>query len=157
MSRLRQPRTVGRFASLGGAFVALVAVLFVDAAFFTAAAQGVDVDPEVLAAEAARVAVMAEAHSKTVAIFPPEGNGGGSGVLISPDGYALSNFHVVHGSEKHMKCGLADGRSYDAVVVSIDPVGDVALIKLLRPRGFSIRRIGRQRSGARRRLGVRFR
>ena len=97
---------------------------------FAARASAVDVDPEVLAAEAARVKVMAEARSKTVAIFPPEGNGGGSGVLISADGYALSNFHVVHGSEKHMKCGLSDGRSYDAVVVGIDPVGDVALIKL---------------------------
>ncbi len=99
-------------------------------ATFVAPCRAVEVDPEVLAAEAARVAVMAEARSKTVAIFPPEGNGGGSGVLISADGYALSNFHVVKGSEKHMKCGLSDGRSYDAVVVGIDPVGDVALIKL---------------------------
>ncbi|MCE9604187.1 MAG: trypsin-like peptidase domain-containing protein [Planctomycetia bacterium] len=89
-----------------------------------------DVERDVLDAEAARVAVMAEARSKTVAIFPPEGNGGGSGVLISADGYALSNFHVVKGSEKFMKCGLSDGRSYDAVVVGIDPVGDVALIKI---------------------------
>lgn len=99
-------------------------------ATFVAPCRAVDVDPEVLAAEAARVAVMAEARSKTVAIFPPEGNGGGSGVLITADGYALSNFHVVKGSEKHLKCGLSDGRSYDAVVVGIDPVGDVALIKL---------------------------
>lgn len=89
-----------------------------------------EVDRAVVDAEARRVAVMAEARSKTIAIFPPEGNGGGSGVLITPDGYALSNYHVVTGSEKHMKCGLSDGKAYDAVVVGIDPVGDVALIKL---------------------------
>jgi len=88
------------------------------------------VDQDVVKAEAARVAVMAEARTKTVAIFPPEGNGGGSGVLISADGYALSNYHVVKGAEKFMKCGLSDGKSYDAVCVGIDPVGDVALIKI---------------------------
>jgi serine protease Do len=92
--------------------------------------RAIDVDPEVLQAQAKRAAVMAEARSKTVCIFPPTGEGGGSGVLITPDGYALSNYHVVNGSEKHMKCGLSDGRAYDAVVVGIDPVGDVALIKL---------------------------
>ena len=100
------------------------------AAIIAPRAEAVEIDAAVLAAEAERVAVMAEARTKTVAIFPPEGNGGGSGVLITPDGYALSNFHVVKGAEKHMKCGLSDGKSYDAVVVGIDPVGDVALIKL---------------------------
>lgn len=102
----------------------------------------VEVDKDVAAAEAARVAVMAEARTKTVAIFPPEGNGGGSGVLISADGYALSNFHVVKGAEKHLKCGLSDGRSYDAVTVGIDPVGDVALIKLFGRDDFPFAELG---------------
>jgi S1-C subfamily serine protease len=52
-------------------------------------------------------------------------------VVISPDGYALSNFHVTNEAGKAMKCGMADGRLYDAVIVGIDPTGDVALIKLL--------------------------
>jgi serine protease Do len=96
----------------------------------TSVASAAEVDQDVVKAEAERVAVMAEARSKTVAIFPPEGNGGGSGVLISADGFALSNYHVVKGAEKFMKCGLSDGKSYDAVCVGIDPVGDVALIKI---------------------------
>jgi serine protease Do len=128
MTKVRFPIARLRAKALLGA-----AARFGAAAWLAAAAQvaaAVDVDPQLLDAEKARVAVMAEACSKTVAIFPPEGNGGGSGVLISADGYALSNFHVVRGSEKAMKCGLSDGRSYDAVVVGIDPVGDVALIKL---------------------------
>jgi S1-C subfamily serine protease len=106
------------------------------------AARAVEVDARILDAEKARVAVMAEARSKTVAIFPPEGNGGGSGVLISADGYALSNFHVVRGSERAMKCGLSDGRSYDAVVVGIDPVGDVALVKIFGRDDFPFAELG---------------
>ena len=102
----------------------------------------VEVDPAVTEAEARRAAVMAEARSKTVAIFPPSGQGGGSGVLITADGYALSNFHVVTGSEKHMKVGLSDGRAYDAVVVGIDPVGDVALIKLFGRTDFPVAEFG---------------
>ena len=51
-----------------------------------------------------------------------------------------------------MKCGMADGKLYDAVLVGIDPVGDVALIKLLGPRRLPLRRTGRQRQGARGRL-----
>jgi serine protease Do len=66
-----------------------------------------------------------------VAIFGNGGQGGGSGVVISADGYALSNFHVTSGSGNFMKCGLNDGVLYDAVIVGIDPTGDVALIKLL--------------------------
>jgi serine protease Do len=89
------------------------------------------VDEAVLKAEADRVAVLAKAREAAVAIFAAGGGGGGSGVVISHDGYALSNFHVTKGAGDAMKCGMADGRMYDAVIVGIDPVGDVALIKLL--------------------------
>jgi serine protease Do len=95
------------------------------------AAAHAQVDPDVLAAEAARVAVVERASSATVAIFAGGGQGGGSGVVISPDGYALSNFHVTHECGAAMKCGLADGKLYDAVIVGLDPTGDVALVKLL--------------------------
>src|SRR5206468_9974444 len=43
----------------------------------------------------------------------------------------LTNFHVVQGLGPVMQCGLADGVLYDAVLVGVDKVGDVALIKLL--------------------------
>ena len=64
-------------------------------------------------------------------VFAAGGKGGGSGVLISPEGYALSNFHVVKPAGTAMKCALNDGKLYDAVVVGVDPVGDVALIKMI--------------------------
>jgi serine protease Do len=95
------------------------------------AGAAIDVDPAVRAAEARRVAVVEGASRPTVAVFAPGGQGGGSGVVISPDGYALSNFHVTQACGTAMKCGMVDGRLYDAVIVGVDPTGDVALIKLL--------------------------
>jgi S1-C subfamily serine protease len=66
-----------------------------------------------------------------VAVYAPDNSAsGGSGVIISPDGYALTNFHVVQPCGPHMRCALNDGNLYDAVIVGIDPTGDVALIKL---------------------------
>ncbi len=85
---------------------------------------------EVAEAEAARIKMLDRARSATVAIFGRGGQGGGSGVCISPDGYVLSNFHVTS-ANPHMNVGMADGKLYDAVLVGLDPTGDVALIKLL--------------------------
>ena len=93
------------------------------------AARG-DVDVAVLQAERQRVEVIRTASRAAVAIFAGEA-GGGSGVLVSPDGYALTNFHVVQPAGPAMRCGLDDGRLYDAVLVGLDPTGDVALIRLL--------------------------
>src|SRR5262245_49342311 len=91
----------------------------------------------VLNAEQARIAAIQKAVKTAVAVFANEGNGGGSGVVISPDGYTLTNFHVAQPAGSYMKCGMADGRLYDAVIVGIDPTGDVALIKLLGRDDFS--------------------
>jgi S1-C subfamily serine protease len=99
-------------------------------------------DPEVAAAEQQRIAVVNQVSPSVVAIFSPGGQGGGSGVLITSDGYALTNFHVTSGAGNFMKCGLADGVLYDAVIVGIDPTGDVAMIKLLGRDDFPAARLG---------------
>ena len=101
------------------------------AAAAAAAARAAEPPAEVLAAETQRIAVMAKASASVLAIFDPAGQGGGSGVVISADGYALTNFHVVHPCGNAMKCGMSDRHVYDAVIVGLDPTGDVALIKLL--------------------------
>src|SRR4029077_18878097 len=88
-------------------------------------------DQDVLKEETERVAAVAKVQPAVVAVFARGGQGGGSGVLISDDGYALTNFHVVAGNGSVMQCGLPDGILYDAVLVGLDKVGDVALIKLL--------------------------
>jgi S1-C subfamily serine protease len=104
-----------------------VPALLVAASFLTAEGP----DPRVRQSEARRVAVIEKVKPAVVAIFSPGGQGGGSGVLIDKEGYALTNFHVVQGSGPVMQCGLPDGVLYDAVLVGLDKVGDVALIKLL--------------------------
>src|SRR5438105_8637530 len=81
-------------------------------------------------AEARRIEAIAKIRPAVVAVFSENMDGGGSGVVIDPAGFALTNFHVVS-EGKAFKCGLADGVLYDAVVVGLDKVGDVALIKLL--------------------------
>ena len=111
----------------------------------------------VLDAEQARIAAIHKAIKTAVAVFANDGNGGGSGVVISPDGYALTNFHVVQPAGSYMKCGMADGQLYDAVIVGIDPTGDVALIKLLGRDDFPTAVDGRQRRGEDRRLVLRRR
>src|SRR5262245_61619250 len=87
--------------------------------------------PMALKQQAERVATIAKCKPTVVAVFARGGQGGGTGVLISEDGYALTNFHVVQPTGPTMQCGLADGVLYDGVLVGWDMVGDVALIKLL--------------------------
>ena len=99
-------------------------------------------DPVVVSAQQQRVQVIEKVAPSVVAIFAPGGAGGGSGVLISPDGFALSNFHVTDGVGDFMKCGLNDGVLYDAVIVGVDPSGDVALIKLFGREDFPHAKLG---------------
>jgi S1-C subfamily serine protease len=88
-------------------------------------------DGRVRADEAKRVAAIEKARPAVVSIFARGGMGGGTGVVITDDGYALTNFHVVEGTGPVMQCGMPDGILYDAVLVGVDKVGDVALVKLL--------------------------
>jgi serine protease Do len=85
----------------------------------------------VLQIETERIETIARAAKSTICVFDRRGQGGGSAVVVSADGYALTNFHVVEPCGPFMKCGLNDGRLYDAVLVGVDPTGDVALLKLL--------------------------
>src|SRR5262245_28913900 len=103
----------------------------VAAVAFAALAAYADLDPKVKQAEEQRVAAVEKVRPAVIAIFSPGGQGGGSGVLVTPDGYALTNFHVTEGAGPVMQCGLPDGVLYDAVLVGHDKVGDVALIKVL--------------------------
>lgn len=60
---------------------------------------------------------------------PDTVEGEGSGVIISPDGYILTNHHVVENAEK-IVVRFKDGRSYDAEVKGTDPLSDIAVIKI---------------------------
>lgn len=95
-----------------------------------AGAAPVPVDPAVLEAERGRVEAIRRGSAAAVSIFAGDA-GGGSGVLLTPDGYAATNFHVVQPIGPALTCGLADGSLHDAVLVGVDPTGDLALVKLL--------------------------
>ena len=53
----------------------------------------------------------------------------GSGVIVSGEGYILTNFHVVEGADQ-IEVGLADGRKAAARVVGTDPETDLAVIRI---------------------------
>ena len=53
----------------------------------------------------------------------------GSGVIVSTDGYILTNHHVVDGAE-NIKIDMNDGRTFEAKLIGSDPPSDLALLKI---------------------------
>ena len=110
---------------------------------FLAGSALAEVPSAVLEAERNRIEVIEKISKSTIAVFGPgDSAGGGSAVVITPDGYSLTNFHVTKPVGTHLKCGMNDGVMYDAVIVGVDPTGDVALIKMIGRDDFPSAEIG---------------
>jgi serine protease Do len=73
--------------------------------------------------------------------------GGGSGVIIRPDGLMLTNDHVI-GRKRSFTVRIGDGRSFKAKVLGTDPVGDLAALKLEVPDGQTVPHLPLGDSGA---------
>jgi serine protease Do len=71
-----------------------------------------------------------EEHSKSRRNRPKKFTGEGSGILVTADGYILTNNHVVENADK-IKVRLKDGREFDGVVKGTDPESDVAVVKIV--------------------------
>jgi serine protease Do len=55
--------------------------------------------------------------------------GGGSGVVITPDGFMLTSAHVVAGTDGKVEASFVDGRELNAEVVGADPLSDLAVLR----------------------------
>ncbi len=90
-----------------------------------------DLKPAVVYLEVAKAVRMPMSHPFMMFQGPQTQvqRGQGTGFLISDDGYIASNNHVVQGADL-IRVHLADGRQFEGNVVGVDPLTDVALVKI---------------------------
>jgi serine protease Do len=86
-------------------------------------------DAEALDAYSRAVTAVAERLAPSVANLRLRRGGGGSAVVISPDGFLLSSAHVVAGGRGRGRASFVDGRELDFSVVGTDPLSDLAVLR----------------------------
>ena len=84
-----------------------------------------------------------EAQVQTMfGVFPQQG--AGSGVIVRPDGYILTNNHVVQGAQA-IKVTLLSGKVLTGKIVGTDPIADLAVIKVSSPESLPAAQLGASR------------
>jgi S1-C subfamily serine protease len=103
---------------------------------FISSTETPETDAEALDAYSRAVVSVAEGLSPSVANLRVSRrfrgrrlDGGGSAVVITPDGFMLTSAHVISRSEKRVRASFVDGRELAAEVVGSDPLSDLALLR----------------------------
>jgi serine protease Do len=86
-------------------------------------------DAEALDAYSRAVTAVAERLAPSVANLRVRRGGGGSAVVVSPDGFLLTSAHVVAGGRGRGRASFVDGRELDFSVVGADPLSDLAVLR----------------------------
>jgi serine protease Do len=86
-------------------------------------------DAEALDAYSRAVTAVAERLAPSVANLRLRRGGGGSAVVISPDGFLLTSAHVVAAGRGRGRASFVDGRELDFSVVGADPLSDLAVLR----------------------------
>jgi serine protease Do len=89
----------------------------------------VTTDIEALDAYSRVVVSVAEKLGPSVANLRVARRGTGSGVVITPDGFMLTNAHVIGGGRR-VRASFTDGSDVQASVVGVDPLSDLGLLRL---------------------------
>jgi S1-C subfamily serine protease len=89
----------------------------------------VTTDIEALDAYSRVVVSVAEKLGPSVANLRVARRGAGSGVVITPDGFMLTNAHVI-GNGRRVRASFTDGSDVQASVVGTDPLSDLGLLRL---------------------------
>jgi putative serine protease PepD len=131
-------------ALVGGGAGAGVMALTDDGGVATASgasAQSVVIKDAENATSTTAAAAKAAPSVVTVYVSAGSGSGSGSGVVLSADGYVLTNNHVVtldsSTDQATVQVRTSDGTLYDAEVVGTDPTSDLAVVKLANASGLT--------------------
>ncbi|GAA1690658.1 hypothetical protein GCM10009808_04520 [Microbacterium sediminicola] len=131
---------VGGLAGVGGAYAGNV--LFADETTSVAAGPvSVTVNDTESVNQTTAIAAIALPSVVTISATSTAGGGTGSGVILSEDGYVVTNTHVVTldgaTSDAVITVTTSDGAVYNAELVGTDPVYDLAVIKLVDAEGLT--------------------